>query len=122
VPDNQNNVVAIVANDRGFRESLKFMLEASGRKVVTFVSAEAFLASPRWVRPACLIADQNMLHMKGLELAAQLLREDAKIPFLLITGAPSPTISSMASQLGIQAVIGKPVGVDRLLEFVKLQV
>ena len=113
--------MAIVDDDRGFRESLKFLIETLGHKVVTFASAEAFLAD-RWLRPACLVVDQHLSHMTGLELAAQLLREDAKIPFLLMTGAPSPRISSMAAQLRIWAVLVKPFHDDALLDFVNLHV
>jgi two-component system, LuxR family, response regulator FixJ len=119
--DNRCDVVAIVDDDCGVRQSLKLLLEALGLKVITFVSAEAFLAD-RWLRPACLVADQHTSHMTGLELAAQLLREDAKIPFLLMTDTPSPEICSQAAQLKIWAVLGKPVDVDRLLEFIELHV
>ncbi len=121
MPGNKSDVVAIVEDDHGFRESLKALIKTLGHKVVTFPSAEAFLAD-RWLRPACLVADQQMSHMTGLELAAQLLREDAKIPFLLMTGAPSPKIFSMAAQLGISGVLVKPFDEDELLDFIKLHV
>jgi two-component system, LuxR family, response regulator FixJ len=119
--EDRSDVVAIVDDDRGFRDAAKLLLEIFGHKVATFASAEAFLAD-REPHPACLVCDQHLQRMTGLELAAQLLRDGAKIPFLLMIGAPSPSISSMAAQLGIWGVLVKPFDEDDLLEFIELHV
>ncbi len=119
--DKRIGVVAIVDDDQGHRESLRFLLEASGYKVITFASAAAFLAD-RGLCPACLIADQHMPRMTGLELAVQLRRDKANIPILLMTGGPSPAINLKAAQSGIWGVLVKPFDKDDLLEFVKLHI
>jgi FixJ family two-component response regulator len=119
--EDRSDVVAIVDDDRGFRDAAKLLLEIFGYKVVTFDLAEALLAD-RGPPLACLVCDQHLPVITGLELAAQLLRDDAKIPFLLMTSAPSPEISSKAAQLGIWAVLVKPFDEDDLLEFIELHV
>ena len=119
--DTRSDIVAVVDDDHGVRDSLKFLLESLGHKVAAFASAAAFLAD-RTLRPACLIVDHHMPQMTGLELAAQLLLEGTNIPFLLMTGAPSPEIFSRAAQLGIWGVLVKPFDEHDLLEFVRVHV
>jgi two-component system, LuxR family, response regulator FixJ len=116
--DTQSDVVTVIDDDHGVRDSLRFLLEAAGHTVATFASAAAFLAD-RVLRPACLIVDQHMPHMTGLELAELLHGEGTNIPLLLMTGAPSPAILSRAAELGIETVLVKPFNADDLLRFIK---
>jgi two-component system response regulator FixJ len=117
MPEKQAGVVAIVDDDPAVLDSLKFLLEVVGYIVATYSSAQEFLDSPtNW--PACMIVDQHMPGMTGLELAQKLHDEKAGIPLLLITGAPSPSIVARAAQLGIEDVLEKPPDEDDLLKFV----
>ena len=110
--------VAIVDDDPAIRDALKLLIEVTGHQVTTFASATAFLeARPRYL--ACLILDQHMPRMTGLELAAQLRQEKLRIPILLITGLPSPAIEARAAQLDIEKVLEKPPDEDDLLAFVE---
>lgn len=115
--DPQSGAVAIVDDDPAVLDSLKFLLEVSGHRVATYASAADFLQH-RMPRPACLILDQHMPHMTGLELAARLRTEGTDVPVLLITGSPSPAILSRAAQLGIEAVLEKPLDESNLLDFI----
>lgn len=117
IPVDRGGPVAVVDDDPGVLDSLRFLLEIGGYAVATYASAAAFLAD-RDVAPACLILDQHMPHMTGLELAARLRSEGASIPVLLITGSPSPAIVDRAAALGIEKVLEKPPSEDDLLRFV----
>lgn len=111
-------VVAIVDDDAAVLDSLKFLLEVVGYAVATFASAADFLNG----LPAdfgCLIIDQHMPNMTGLELVERLRRDGMALPTLLITGSPSPAIVARAAQLGIVRVLEKPPEETDLLEFVK---
>jgi two-component system response regulator FixJ len=115
--DNPPGAVALVDDDPAVLDSLKFLLEVVGYRVSTYASAMAFLgdgASP----PACLIIDQHMPGMTGLELAQKLRDDNSPIPILLITGSPSPAIVVRARQLGIVNVLEKPPEEADLLDFV----
>ena len=70
------------------------------------------------MQPACLILDQHMPLVSGLDLAARLRTEGVGIPILLISGALSPGIVARAAQLGIERVLPKPPAEDDLLGFV----
>jgi two-component system response regulator FixJ len=109
--------VAVVDDDPAVLDSLRFLLEIGGHAVATYTSAAEFLADRSSV-PACLILDQHMPHMTGLELAARLRSEGTDIPVLLITGSPSRAIAARAAQLGIEKVLEKPPSEDDLLLFV----
>jgi two-component system response regulator FixJ len=115
-------VVAIVDDDRAVLDSLKFLLEVMGYQVAVHASAEGFLndrGCAHRTGPSCLILDQHMPRMTGLELA-QTLRDDGdEIPILLITGSPSPAIAARAAQLGIVDVLEKPPEETDLVNFLK---
>jgi len=115
--DNRSGAVAVVDDDPAVLDSLKFLLEVAGRSVAIYPSAAAFL-DDRARSPACLIVDQHMPDMTGLELAARLRSEGAGIPVLIITAVPSPAIVARAAQLGIENVLEKPLDEDDLLRFV----
>jgi len=115
--DHPPGVVAIVDDDHAVLDSLKFLLEVIGRQVATYASARAFL-DDRASRPACLILDQHMPAMTGLELTQKLRDDGDGIPILLITGSPSPAIVARASQLGVVNVLEKPPEEADLLSFV----
>lgn len=114
---NRAGTVAVVDDDPAVLDSLKFLLEVMGCKVATYASAVAFLAD-RVIQPACIIVDQHMPRMTGLELAQKLRNDGTVIPLLLITGSPSSAIVTRAGQLGIEAVLEKPPDEDDLLNFV----
>jgi two-component system response regulator FixJ len=109
--------VAVVDDDLAVLDSLKFLLEVAGHRVRTYASAAAFL-DDRAAQPACLILDQHMPQMTGLELAAQLRTAGLDIPVLLFSAQLSPAIMARAAHLGIEKVLGKPPAENELLSFV----
>lgn len=111
-----HGVVAVVDDDLAVLESLKFLLESAGYTVAAYHSATEFL-DDRPARPACLIVDQHMPRMTGLDLVARLREAAASVPTLLITAAPSPGIVARARQLGIE-MLEKPVGEFDILKFI----
>jgi two-component system response regulator FixJ len=113
-----DRVVAVVDDDLAVLDSIKFLLELEGHKVRTYSSGAGFLKD-RPARPRCLITDQHMPGLTGLDLVARLRGEGINIPTLLITGLSSPAIGARAAQLGIEAVIDKPPGEDELLQVVR---
>jgi FixJ family two-component response regulator len=111
-------VVAIVDDDTAVVESLQFLLEAAGQKVVAYTSALAFLEDSD-SQPRCLIVDYHMPHMTGLDLTAKLRSGGSSLPVLLVTGLSSPAIVERAAELGVAAVLEKPVDENTVLTFVE---
>lgn len=115
---NYQSAVAIVDDDPAVLDSMKFLIGLAGYDVGAYSSAMAFLED-REARPSCLILDQHMPQMTGLELAAQLRTEGRALPILLVTGAPSPAIIARAAELGIVKVLEKPPVEDDLMRFIE---
>lgn len=111
--------VAIVDDDVAVLDALKFLLELSGYRVNIYGSAAAFIEDHER-QPTCLILDQHMPQMTGLELAAYLQKQGKAIPTLLITGASAPSIIARAAQFGIKKVLEKPPTEEDLLRFVEV--
>jgi two-component system response regulator FixJ len=114
---NGQGPVAVVDDDTSVLHSLKSFFEAAGYQVSIYVSAMAFLED-RTLRPACLVLDQHMPQMTGLELAAKLRAQGTATPILLISGALSPAIRARAALIGVEKVLDKPAAGEDLLSFI----
>ena len=110
--------IALLDDDRGVRESLRFFLRIVGHDVSDYASADEFLSDCDLDRVAGLILDHHMPRMTGLELATRLRADGWRFPILLITGAPSPAIVSRAAELGIEKVLAKPPREADIMAFI----
>jgi FixJ family two-component response regulator len=111
------SAVAIIDDDDDVRDSFRFLLEIAGFAVETYPSALAYLEAPGCY-PRCLILDQNMPSMSGLELAAQLRAGGSRVPMLLLTESPSEAILARAAAVGVARVLPKPPTDHDLIAFV----
>jgi two-component system response regulator FixJ len=116
------STVAIIDDDEDVRDVLGVLLETAGYSVQTYRSGAQFLADPEHDEVACLLIDQRMPDMTGLELLSELERRGLTIPALLITGANSAQLEREADQLGAMTVMQKPVPPQELLQFVAFSV
>lgn len=96
--------IVVVDDDAAVRSSLKFSLEIDGFVVRTYASAEELLNSGNLSDFHCLIVDQNMPRMTGLELVAALRKQGLKVPALLVSGHLTPAVTRQASAAGIPTV------------------
>jgi FixJ family two-component response regulator len=109
------SLVSIVEDDQFFRESMKRLMRSQGYSVEVFSSAADFLASPRFVETACLIADVHMPAMTGIELYKQLIEAGYTIPTILITAYPNDADRDRALKDGIICYLRKPVDDEHLI-------
>ena len=111
-------LVAVVDDDAAVRDSLRFLLEIAGFSVATYASAAEFLQGvPDEL--VCLIADQHMPNLTGLQMVARLRGQGVGLPVALITGAVSADLVGRAQALSVALVLEKPLDDDRLIEFVE---
>jgi FixJ family two-component response regulator len=100
--------VAVVDDDAAVCDSSRVLLEALGYEVHTYANAAEFFAANPNV--ACVIADYHMPGLNGIELTAELRKRGSQVPVIIITAMSDPRIESRAAELGIKAVLKKPLG------------
>jgi FixJ family two-component response regulator len=108
-------LVSVVENDRFFRESMRRLMRSFGFAVEAFSSAADFLASPRLVETACLIADIHMPAMTGVELHRHLIKVGYAIPTILVTAYPDNVDRARALNDGVVCYLRKPVDEQSLM-------
>jgi FixJ family two-component response regulator len=109
-------LVSVVEDDQFFRESMRRLMRSLGYNVETFPSAADFLASPRLVETACLIADVQMPAMTGFELHRRLIAKGYAIPTILVTAYPDGDVRGRALNEGVVGYLRKPVDEKHLMQ------
>jgi FixJ family two-component response regulator len=108
-------LVSIVDDDQHFRDSLKRLMRSLGYTVEAFPSAADFLASPRLMETACLIADIHMPGMTGVELHRHLVDSGYSLPTILVTAYPNDIDRARALNDGVICYLRKPVDEQELI-------
>jgi FixJ family two-component response regulator len=112
-------VVAIIDDDDDVADVLGGLLEIVGYEVETYRSGNQFIAGIDPGKLGCIVVDQHMPHMTGLEMLTQLGSRGVNIPSVLITGAPDARIIRQATKLGVMKVLQKPMSHRELLRFIE---
>jgi FixJ family two-component response regulator len=90
------------------------LIRSAGFDVVTFTSAEDFLARFRQSALACLVLDIHLGGMSGLDLRAYLADAGILLPIVFITAHDDAVTRERVEQSG-QLYLRKPVDEDGLL-------
>jgi FixJ family two-component response regulator len=116
-PKEKNNeaLIAIVDDDRSFREALESLLKLIGFRTAIFASARNFLDSPQFPNVSCAILDVSMPEMDGLELQRHLLATHP-IPIILITDLRDTRTREQAVRAGAIEFLNKPFSEEALID------
>lgn len=109
--------VYVVDDDPWVRESLTTLLEAHGYPAVGLDSGTELLADFGHRQAGCVVVDQHMPGMDGLDTIDALRREGVTVPAILITGRMDANIAARAER-HLVAVLEKPFPAARLVELV----
>jgi FixJ family two-component response regulator len=113
------HVVSIVDDDPSVREALESLFRSVGLPVVSFPSAEAFLAAGQARTTTCLILDLRMPGLDGLSLQQRLIRAGHKIPTIILTGHGDDDARARAVSKGAVAFLLKPFDGEFLVRVVE---
>ncbi|MBI3917937.1 MAG: response regulator transcription factor [Betaproteobacteria bacterium] len=108
-------LIYIVEDDDALRDSLCWLIESAGHRVVAFPNAECFLAAYQPGAGACLVLDVRMPGMSGLQLQEMLLRLHQNIPTIFVTGHGDVPMAVNAIKRGALDFIEKPFRDQELL-------
>lgn len=107
--------VFVVDDDDAVCDALGMLLRASGMRVETFGSAQAFLNVYRPQRAGCLLLDIRMPGMSGLDLQDELHKRRYAIPIIFLTGHGDVPLAVRALKRGAIDFIEKPHEEERLV-------
>lgn len=111
-----NPVVFVVDDDLSVREALSSLIRSVGLRVLTFASAQEFLAFERPNATACLVLDVRMPGLSGLELQRELSLRELALPIIFITGHGDIPMTVRAMKAGAVDFLSKPFREQDLLD------
>lgn len=105
--------IHVIDDDDAVRDSTHILLALYGYEVYSHQSAEEFLS--HLVGEAdCLVIDQNMPGMTGIELLEHLRANGNQTPAVMITGRIDVTLKPRAERMGV-TVLSKPLTAEQLV-------
>jgi FixJ family two-component response regulator len=112
-------IVFVVDDDSSMREALTDLITSVGLSVEAFKSAREFLEQSRRDAPACLVLDVRLPGLSGLDLQRELVRTEAPIPIIFITGHGDIPMSVRAIKEGAVEFLAKPFRDQDLLDAIQ---
>lgn len=104
-----SSMVLVIDDDPAVRGALQFSLEIEGFSVRCYASPAEFLAASDLPGRACLVVDQNLPGISGLDMIDRLpLEHKLNMPAVLITSYPSRTMRNRACAAGVP-IVEKPL-------------
>lgn len=115
---NKLPLVVLVEDDPAVLNALSFAFETDGFEVAAFSGSAGVLECASGSDGACLVIDEKLPDLSGLDLLAQLRAYGVFAPAFIITTNPSHHMRRRAEAAGVE-IVEKPLLGDVLLEKVR---
>src|SRR6266404_4207450 len=112
-------LVCVIDDEPSVRKGLSNLLRSAGLKVQTFASAKEFLINPPLEDLSCLVLDVQLPGISGLDLQKELVKGDAQIPIIFLTGYGDIPMTVRAVKAGAINFLTKPVDDEDLLKAIR---
>jgi FixJ family two-component response regulator len=106
-------VVIVVDDDAAVRLALAFALDLEGFLVETYESGEALLLREAPDESTCLVLDERLPGVSGMETLRQLRARHVEAPAIMITSHPRASLRAAAAEAGAP-ILEKPLLSDTL--------
>lgn len=111
--------VIVIEDDDSLRRALQRLLKVAGFECSAYASAEAMLRENPNARASCLICDQQLPAMSGLDLLATLQERRVLVPLVLMTAFDTPALRARAERIGAAGYLAKPFSRSALVEAIR---
>jgi two-component system, LuxR family, response regulator FixJ len=101
-------LLVLVEDDSAVLSALTFSFETEGYQVAAFRDPASALAAPETGRAACLVVDQHLPGLTGLQVVARLRGQGVAAPALIITTHPTAQLRRDAAAAHIE-IVEKPL-------------
>jgi len=101
--------ILITDDDRGFRETVRGMLEPRGFRTVTASSGEEALKIVSLEPVHLLLLDMHMPRLTGIETVHRIRQLNSRLPCVLLSAALDEMIIRQAQLADVFAILAKPV-------------
>lgn len=109
----------MVEDDPATLKALGRVLRAQGYDTATYGSAEAYLDAPPARRPACLLLDNHLGGMSGLDLQRDLRARGSTVPVIVMTAFDDRRVRNEAYRIGCAGCVEKVGDFDVLLQLLR---
>jgi FixJ family two-component response regulator len=111
--------IAVVDDDKSFRDSMALLIRAAGMIPAVFANAADFLADPVRNSAACALIDLRMPGLGGLELQDEVRRVAPHLSVVFLTGHGKVSASVRAMKAGAVDFLEKPVAEAELMAAIR---
>ncbi len=115
----ERGVVYIVDEDPSVRRSIERLAQSMGLEPQGFATGADFLAARKGSRRACVVLDQRLPDMHGLEVQRRLAGTDPGLPVVVITAYGDDFVRAEALAAGAVAFLSKPFDHHSLREAIR---
>jgi two-component system response regulator FixJ len=112
-------LVHIVDDEVRVRDSLALLLSTAQIESRTYASAEEYLASVRWDEPACVVLDNQLPGLSGIDLLKRIAAAASDTAVIIITEYADVPTPVAAMRAGAYHFVQKPFDAEALLLTIK---
>jgi two-component system, LuxR family, response regulator FixJ len=109
--------VYVIVDDDAVRDSIKLLIETADFVAPSYASAASFLRTVPFPNSCCVLIDENLPDMTGLEVVERLRRRGVAVPAIVMTFGADPAMASAAERFGV-LLLEKPFRPQRLLDLI----
>lgn len=119
MPHRGRSVIKVVDDDESVRDSICALLESHDLPSRNFSSAQDALARIDWSSAGCVLLDQHMPGMTGIEFLRAIRAAGNKTPVIMMTGHRERDFEARARDAGANATMLKPLDDGRLIALLR---
>jgi len=110
--------VYVIEPDHAVRDSIQLLIETADLVARSYASAASFLRTVPFPNNGCVLIDQNLPDMTGLEVVELLRRRGVAVQVIVMTFGADPAMGSAAERLEV-LLLEKPFRPQRLLDLIR---